>query len=287
MRSHLVSTLAIILLGGSVSGCLINARPRAAFVTTSVVVAEPEIVVVEPAPAVVVFREPPPLVLVESNVYVVENAGFAIYYVDGFYWHFGAGVWYRSRHWDEPWMRIEVHVVPSLIVHRDHRHYVRYKPAPDKKRHAWREPKVRPGGSDRDRDGGHGADVKADVKKGPDRDSGDRPRASHDDRPGPDRAPPTQHADPKPKADHGRERKVDIDKPRGDDRPKVDVSKPRVDDKPKVDVRKPAGDDKPKVDVRKPAGDDKPKVDPRKKKKVDVKKPKVVKPVRKKAPPAS
>lgn len=112
-------------------------------VDPAVVVLEPEVVIVhEPAAEVVVFREPPPLVLVESNVYVVQNSGVAIYFVDGFYWNFHSGVWFHACRWDDPWVRVETHIVPVVIAHRDHRHYVHFKGSAKAQAKVWRQPKA-------------------------------------------------------------------------------------------------------------------------------------------------
>jgi hypothetical protein len=85
-----------------------------------------------------VVREPPVLVPIEPTVWVVQDSDVAVYYVGGFYWHWRAGVWYRSTYWDGDWVVIGVHVVPPLIVHRHHAHYVRYHAPPNV--HVWRAP---------------------------------------------------------------------------------------------------------------------------------------------------
>ncbi|MBL8741414.1 MAG: hypothetical protein JNK04_09980 [Myxococcales bacterium] len=105
------------------------------------------VIIEEPAEARVVFAEPPPLVVVEPDVYVVEDASYAIYFVDGFYWHVGgAGHWYRARRWDEPWVRVEAHFVPPRISHRDHHAYVHFRASASAR--VFRQPRER-GSSDR------------------------------------------------------------------------------------------------------------------------------------------
>jgi hypothetical protein len=68
----------------------------------------------------------PDLVLVEPGVWVVERHHHAVYYVDGVYWRYADGVWYRSDYWDGGWIVVGVSVVPHIIVRRDHHHYVNY-----------------------------------------------------------------------------------------------------------------------------------------------------------------
>jgi hypothetical protein len=79
---------------------------------------------VEPA---VVFYEPPPLVAIDSGVWVVPRYHTAVYYVDDAYWCFQGGVWYRMSYWDDGWATVNVNVVPSVIVHRTHSAYVYYE----------------------------------------------------------------------------------------------------------------------------------------------------------------
>jgi hypothetical protein len=79
--------------------------------------------------APVVFVQPPTLVAIESDVWVVSDYDYAVYYVGGFYWVQRDNVWHRARSYDSGWAVVEVSVVPTVIVHRDHRAYVRYHPA--------------------------------------------------------------------------------------------------------------------------------------------------------------
>jgi hypothetical protein len=82
------------------------------------------------AQAPVVFAEPPTLVEVDADVWVVRDADYPVYYVDNNYWVYRDGVWWRSAAYDQGWAKIEVTVVPAVIVHRDHHAYVRYHGAP-------------------------------------------------------------------------------------------------------------------------------------------------------------
>jgi hypothetical protein len=78
------------------------------------------------AEAPVVFVETPTLVYVESDVWVVRDYDYAVYYVDGYYWVYRDSVWYRSRAYDRGWATVEVSVVPSVVVHSNHHAYVHY-----------------------------------------------------------------------------------------------------------------------------------------------------------------
>ncbi len=92
-----------------------------------------------PEASVEVFSEPPELILVEGDVYVVQDSQYATYYVDGYYWEYRENTWYHTEYWDEPWVQVEIGVVPTIIVERDHAHYVHYHGGADAV--AWREPR--------------------------------------------------------------------------------------------------------------------------------------------------
>jgi len=90
------------------------------------------------AEAPVVFVEPPTLVSVDADVWVVRDYDYPVYYVSGYYWVYKSDRWYRAQSYDHGWTTVEVTVVPSVIVHRDHHVYIKYhgaataqtKPAP-------------------------------------------------------------------------------------------------------------------------------------------------------------
>ncbi|NUP05975.1 MAG: hypothetical protein HOW73_07945 [Polyangiaceae bacterium] len=116
------------------------APAEAAAIQEPVPVATVEAPIVEPPPAQVVFQEPPPLVSIEPDVYVVQNYSVPVYYVDDRYWYHRGGSWYYTTYWDEPWVQVNINVVPSRISHRDHHHYVHYRGYGDS--HVWREPRA-------------------------------------------------------------------------------------------------------------------------------------------------
>jgi hypothetical protein len=103
-----VALAGVTLLGGA--GCVAHAQAGAS----------------AGADAPVVFTSEPTLVEVESGVWVVRDSDQPVYFVGDEYWVVRDGVWYRAHSYDEGWVRVEVNVVPAVIVHRDHRMYVRY-----------------------------------------------------------------------------------------------------------------------------------------------------------------
>jgi hypothetical protein len=104
-----------VLLSTAVTGCAVRAGGRA-YVSGPVVEVSPP----------VVFVEPPPLVAIEQDVYVVRDYDTPVYFVGDAYWVYEGGVWYRADDWNAGWVTVQVHAVPTVIVHRDHHRYVRY-----------------------------------------------------------------------------------------------------------------------------------------------------------------
>jgi hypothetical protein len=81
-------------------------------------------------PRVVAFYEPPPLIMVEPGIYVLRDSAVPVYYMDGAYWSYNNGIWYRAGHWRDPWVRVGIHGIPPVIAYRDHHRYVRYRGHP-------------------------------------------------------------------------------------------------------------------------------------------------------------
>src|SRR3954470_13226695 len=79
------------------------------------------------ADAPVVFVEPPTLVSVDADVWVVRDYDYSVYYVGDNYWVYRSGTWYRARSYDRGWVAVEVSLVPAVIVRRDHQAYIHYK----------------------------------------------------------------------------------------------------------------------------------------------------------------
>jgi hypothetical protein len=78
------------------------------------------------ADAPVVFTSEPTLVEVDTGIWVVRDYDYPVYFYEDNYWVFRDGVWYRSNSYQGGWVRIEATVVPTVIVHRDHRSFVHY-----------------------------------------------------------------------------------------------------------------------------------------------------------------
>jgi hypothetical protein len=75
----------------------------------------------------VTYVEPPTLVAVDSGVWVVRDSDYPVYYVDDQYWVYRDNVWYRSRYYDRDFVTVQVNVVPTPIVRRDHHAYVHFR----------------------------------------------------------------------------------------------------------------------------------------------------------------
>jgi hypothetical protein len=111
MKSDLIGALVLIGATTAISGCVAHAQAGG--------YAEAE--------APVVFVEPPTLVAVDADVWVVRDYDYSVYYVGDYYWVYRNDHWYRSRSYDSGWVVVEVAVVPTVIVQRDHHMYVHYK----------------------------------------------------------------------------------------------------------------------------------------------------------------
>jgi hypothetical protein len=99
-----------------------------------------------PPPA---FEQPPTLVEVEPGIWVVRDYDYPVYYVGDAYWVYRDGVWYRSDAYDHGFTRMDVRVVPRVIVHRNHYTYVHYRGAATaRSRVAPRSPRMRPASYD-------------------------------------------------------------------------------------------------------------------------------------------
>jgi hypothetical protein len=79
----------------------------------------------------VYYSEPPTLVYVDSNVWVVRDSAEPVYYVDDYYWAYRDDGWYRSRLPHEGWVNIGVTYVPVAIARRNHASYVHYQGGPN------------------------------------------------------------------------------------------------------------------------------------------------------------
>src|SRR5688572_3146882 len=69
------------------------------------------------------YSTPPELVAVDSGVWVVRDAEQPVYYVDNYYYAYRDRSWYRSTTPAGGWIYIDIDVVPTTIVARDHDRY--------------------------------------------------------------------------------------------------------------------------------------------------------------------
>ena len=74
------------------------------------------------------FEKRPTLVELDREIYVVRDHFAPVYYVEGDYWTYHQGVWYRATNWNHVWEPVHESLVPGGVVHRDHSRYVYYRP---------------------------------------------------------------------------------------------------------------------------------------------------------------
>lgn len=58
----------------------------------------------------------PRLVWVEPGVWIVESSPYAVYYSDGYYWRYDGGIWYRSPYYNDGFVRVQLGIVPRIVV---------------------------------------------------------------------------------------------------------------------------------------------------------------------------
>ncbi len=75
----------------------------------------------------ITFVAPPPLVVVQPGVQVVEDNDDEIFFVDGYYWHRRDGHWFRTHDHRGQWVLVENRVVPGTIVALPPGQYRRWK----------------------------------------------------------------------------------------------------------------------------------------------------------------
>jgi hypothetical protein len=109
----ITATFALLGLVGVTGGCTAHASGTA----------------YSQAAAPVATVDNPTLVEVDAGVWVIRDYDEPIYFVSDDYWVFRSGIWYRSHVYDGGWVVADATVVPSVIVHRDHRAYVHYRGA--------------------------------------------------------------------------------------------------------------------------------------------------------------
>jgi hypothetical protein len=73
------------------------------------------------------FPAPPPLVVVQPGIQVVEDNDDEIFFTDGFYWHRRDGHWFRTKEHNGKWVVVEERVVPAPLVRMTPGQYRRYR----------------------------------------------------------------------------------------------------------------------------------------------------------------
>lgn len=75
----------------------------------------------------ITFHAPPPLVVVQPGVQVVEDYDEEVYFADEYYWVRRDGRWYRTRDHRGGWVVVDGPRVPATIVHLPPGKYRRYQ----------------------------------------------------------------------------------------------------------------------------------------------------------------
>ncbi len=64
----------------------------------------------------IVFPAPPPLVVIEPGIQVVEDYDDEVFFVDNFYWYRRGPHWYRTPTHNGTWVVVDQHHVPGKLV---------------------------------------------------------------------------------------------------------------------------------------------------------------------------
>ncbi len=64
----------------------------------------------------IVFPAPPPLVVIQPGVQVVEDSDDEVFFVDNWYWNRRDGHWFRNQTHNGSWVVVEERYVPRTIV---------------------------------------------------------------------------------------------------------------------------------------------------------------------------
>lgn len=115
-----------LLDGGSVLSGAMNTKTIVliASLAAAPVLAQVQVTVQLPT---VTFNAPPPLVVVEPGIQVVEDYDDEVYYVEDWYWVRRDGRWYRARDHRGGWVVVDGPRVPASIVRLPPGKYRRYK----------------------------------------------------------------------------------------------------------------------------------------------------------------
>lgn len=120
-----------------------NLFAAAAVLAASPVLAQVRVEVNVPVPTIT-FHAPPPMVVVQPGVQVVEDSDDEVFFVDGFYWCRRDGRWFRTRTHSGGWVFVEERRVPRPIYGLPPGHYRHFR----HERPAVVEPPGRPHGKE-------------------------------------------------------------------------------------------------------------------------------------------
>lgn len=73
------------------------------------------------------FPAPPPLVVIEPGIQVVEDNDDEVFFVDNWYWHRRGDHWFRKQRHDGDWVVVEHRHVPGRIVTFAPGHYRKWR----------------------------------------------------------------------------------------------------------------------------------------------------------------
>jgi hypothetical protein len=78
----------------------------------------------------ITFQAPPPLVVVQPGVQVVEDFDEEVFFVDGWYWVRRGDRWFRAKDHRGGWVVVEPRLVPVAIVKLPPGQYRHWKAKP-------------------------------------------------------------------------------------------------------------------------------------------------------------
>ena len=95
-----------------------------------------------PTPTIT-FEAPPPLVVVDPGVYVVEDYDQEVFFVDGWSWSRHGEGWYRTRDYRGGWVAAPPRYVPARLVRMPPGRYRHFRSGPGHPMYRSRGPEPR------------------------------------------------------------------------------------------------------------------------------------------------